>query len=208
MDFLNGIINYLTASPTRFIKKVFFVIMVLITIGLIDRTFNFSYYNNLDHKLEKFQKINTILNQSHLTTNERMHLERLKTEVLNRKNLFEFKLSKFNLFTFFESNDIRNPYIHFVSSSWFFLLIMLILPFIGVIRKKNGLDKKIDLEAILISLVLLEPLLFFLAWVSAFILAQIPIILGITWLNYLLNIIIVMVVVAIYNKMNDKISLK
>lgn len=207
MDVFGGIINYLTDSPTRFIKKLFFVYMLIITLMVIDGVFSFSYYYNLDRKLTEVEKIENLLDSENLTVKENEQLCALRQELIARPTFTEKYYPKLSWFNFFSGTDKRNPLVHFITSSWFLIITAMIIPFIGLFSKSNG-TSKLDIEAILIVTLMFVPILLIMSWIWTLILAQIPLLNDSPWINYVLNFAISWILVIIYTGVIKNDSVK
>jgi len=191
MSYLDTATSYLTDKQIRFLKKFVFVIFVVVGLILVDNIFSFSYYTNVSNKTTQIKEINQILESNSLSKKETIQLKSLRTQVINHKYLFERDfVSQFKI-TF---TDGRNGLIHYLTSSWYLLFLMISLPFLG---KYHPL---FSLETIIIVLVVFEPILLFTTWFNAKVLAQLPLIGGWIILNYIFNIFLGIILTVIIVK--------
>jgi hypothetical protein len=178
---------------------------------LIDNTLSFSYYYNTGNKIEQVLSINQVLADSSLKNNDKQNLITLREQIINRKTWIEKFWGIIPNINFKKSNLINNAdnlkedkveardryYIwHFISSSWVVLIVIIVIPFVGIFDKKTPLLHAIG------TLIILEPLLFGIAWLFAKVFSYIPVLFNNYIYNYLLNAILCLVVFLVIGWLN------
>jgi hypothetical protein len=204
MDFLKTIFDYFTDGPTRFLRKLLFFIFIVIGLFIFDKSLNFTFHYDNSKKIEEIKEINLIIRNNKISSLERKNLEKMKIEIFNRKRLFDFSLKdQFNI-DLESKTDSRNKYIHFITSSWFWLMVMFILPLFFFIKSSH---RESRLETLLIVLFIFEPLLFALAVLTSFLCEQIHNFDNPIW-NYLINFSITMVFLLFFKSVRSEINKK
>lgn len=196
MGYADSLVNYLTNDSIRFLKKVLFVILTTIGLFVIDNVFGFSYYYNVSSKTEQVKELNKLITDHTLSTYEVQMLKRIRTEVLSRHSFLEKDFVSPFVISF---DDGRNSILHFVSASWFILVMALILPFLGLYHPN------LNFEVLLIIIVIFEPLILLLAWIFAKILSAIPVI-GTPWISYILNFFLILILAGIFKTIRDVVK--
>jgi hypothetical protein len=204
MDFITVIFEYFTDAPTRFLKKILFLFFIIVGLIIIDKSLNFSFHYDNSKKIEEIQKLNKVLDDKTLSPKERLKLNQLKSEIIFQTRLADFNLIKSLSIDFKSKKDTRNKYWHFLSSSWFWILVMIILPTFFFIQKEHRESK---LETLLIVIIIFEPLLLLLAWLTSFLFSQIPYFYNPLW-NYLINIFGSFFVLLIFKSIRTEIGKK
>jgi hypothetical protein len=200
MDFFSNLFNYFTDSDSAVIKKLTNAVILVLVLLAINYAFSFSYYRNVSQKLSAVQKINKMLESEHLPVFEIKELNRVRKEILlrNPSTSFSSVLKKFII----SFNDQRSFGWHFISSSWFIWALMIYLPFIPLLQRRN-----IEMKTMLAIAIIVEPLLFSISWVFAWCLSYVPLINSKPMLNYLANVIIsfifFMLLIAVFKKTKD-----
>lgn len=167
----------------------------LIVLIIIDNTLSFTYNYNNSRKIEQIEKLNVVVTDTTLSSVEIMELKNLRNNIINHKTwkdqiynkliAIDFKSKDTN--TIVIKNDTklpkkeRNYWIHFVSSSWLFVIVMLITPFIGLF------DKKTSFSSSMIAVVFIIPIFYGLSWIFAKTFSFIPIINNNPNINYIIN---------------------
>ncbi len=221
MEFLNSVFHFFTDKTKGLSYKALLTILVVTLIILVDNTLSFSYYYNTQNKIEQVSNLNKILADSTLGSNEQNELFQLRKQIIERKT---WKDKAWNLMSKMEfnkneftptvtkpelieknivekdiiENDIvekdfieRSYFWHFISSSWFILIFIIAFPFIGFFDKSSPLPQTIGI------LLVIEPLLYGIAWIFAKMFSYIPTILGNPIYNYVLNIILCLGIIAL-----------
>ncbi len=183
MEFLNTITNYFANGPSRFAKKTLFGIFILIIFLFVDRMFSFSYYYNTSRKISQTMELNKVLESDQLSPTDTRKIHQLQSEILNRKGPFEYVTRSTFEITFSNSKDPRNSILHFLSSTYFFLGVIATILFLGFKKDRGNLDYIIGLVFIFV------PLIFFCAWLVAWMFSYIPLVYS-PWINYMINIIL------------------
>ena len=214
MDFLNSIFHFFTDKTRRLSSKAITTIIVVALIILIDNTLSFSYYYNTKNKIEQVSSVNKLLTDTTLTKTEKKKLLNIRRDIIDRKTWkdktwdfisnMDFR-SENSLTENPTENEIKIPietkksYLwHFISSSWLIVILMLAFPFVGIFDKKTPFGQAIGI------LIILEPLLYGMAWILAKLFSFIPIILNNPTLNYILNAILCLGVFALFGIFGKK----
>ena len=208
MDLLNSIFNFFTDKSQKLSRKALLIMGGVILLILIDNTLSFSYYYNTEKRIEQIQGINEIVKDTTLSSEEKNKLKKLRTELIIRKTWknqtyellseIEFKSDSEEIT---ENSDIqvqseRSYFWHFVSSGWIFLLVMIVMPFVGLADKNTSIGTVIGI------LIVIEPLFFGLAWLFAKVFSFIPILSGNPIVNYILNVILSFVILFLLTKLS------
>lgn len=148
---VSSVVHLLTDKTRSFSSKAIFVVVAFLVIIFLDNTFSFSYYYNTSQKVSHIKSIGEGLNDPTLSNLEKQKLIQLRNEILNHRT---FKDVAYNYLTNlnFESqveetnklktaSEFRDPKIHFLTSSWWIVLSLVILgitlPFVLLLERKD-----------------------------------------------------------------------
>lgn len=218
MEFFNSIFHFLTDKTKGLSYKALLTILVITLIVLIDNTLSFSYYYNTENKIAQISNLNKILTDSTLNKSEKNELLKLRKQIIDRKTwkdkawnlLSKMEFNKNDIVTtektpeYIEKNKIeeinieRSYFWHFISSSWLILILIIIFPIVGLLDRSSSLTQTIGI------LLLLEPILYGVAWFFAKIFSFIPTIFGNPIYNYVLNGILCFGVFALIGIFGNK----
>lgn len=214
MELFNSIFQFFTDNTKKFSHKTILVLFSIFIIIILDNVLSFSYYYNNEKKISQIQSINSIVKDTTINDKERKMLFTLRDKIILHKtwkdNVWDFFTSiefkndvkpslnviekKKDIAIIKEPNKVeRNYYLHFITSSWFFLLVILIVPFVGFSDKNTSF-----LTALMIILFFVIPLFLFLGWIFAKIFSFIPIILNNPINNYILNFILSFLLIILF----------
>lgn len=207
MDFYNSIFKFFTDESRRLSSKAITSIIAIALIILIDNTLSFSYYYNTEKKIEQISNINEILRDTTLREYDKKKLLNLREQIINRitwkDQVWNFIVnSKFATksdedgelkYEVNRNNRVKRSYLlHFVSSSWLIIILIIAFPFVGIFNKKTPLGQAIGI------LLILEPTFLGIAWLLAKLFSLIPIILNNPTYNYFLNAFLCFAVFAVF----------
>jgi hypothetical protein len=224
MDLFDSIFKFFTDSNKKFSHKTILVLFSIFIIIVLDNVLSFSYYYNNEKKISQIESINNIVKDSSITIKEKNSL------IFLRNNIISHKTWKDNIWDFFTTiefkddlksstevnnsskkdieikkinNTVRNYYIHFITSSWIFLLVILIFSIVGFSDKNTSF-----LTALMIILFFITPFSLFLGWIFAKIFSFIPIIQNNPIYNYILNFVLSFVIILIFGFLINRIKKK
>lgn len=174
------------------------ILFSLIILVIIDNTLSFTYNYNNSRKIEQIEKLNIVVIDTTLSNVEVNDLKKLRTNIINHKTwkdqiynkliAIDFRSKDTNTTVVKNDTDLpkkeRNYWIHFVSSSWLFVIVMIITPFIGLF------DKKTSFSSSLIAIIFIIPIFYGLSWIFAKAFSFIPVIDNSPSINYILNSIL------------------
>lgn len=193
--------------------KALFFLSTMIIVIVVDNTLNFtSSYNNI-RRYEQIQAINNILSDTTLSKSDINNLKQNRSYTLNYRTWKDKTYQFFNSIDFNfsgrssnvppsynvplgdpthpqvkpiekEGIDQRNYWIHFVTSSWTIVILMIVLPFVIFFTEKT------DVKGAILGIPILELFLYLLSWVFAKSFSFIPIIMNNVTYNYVLNFIL------------------
>ena len=215
-EFAFKIYKDITDSEKTFIKKFYIYFLIACSLYVADNLIGFSYYQSISSKLEKTKEINLILKDSSiLSKDELTKLKLLRSDILNHRTL------KDNVYSFFSNisfKSSKNPIttkpietkpiierdldIHFLTSSSFILLIMLIMFFAGLADKNAPFLQRLSV------IFVVELILYPFAFLFSKILFLIPIINQTPLINYVLNVILSFLIPALIFYIPSKIEKK
>ena len=214
MELLNSIFHFFTDKTKGLSYKATLILTTIVLIILIDNTLSFSYYYNTQRKIEQIDGLNKILSDTTLTDLEKDKLQNLRHNLIRRttwkdrawKLISEIKFKSENEENLKEppksQKEITRSYFwHYISSGWLFLLLALMMPFIGLKDKNTSLGTTLGI------LVIVEPIFLGIAWIYAKVFSFIPIIFGDPIYNYILNALMCLfsvVMFALIGKLQNK----
>ena len=196
MELINSIFVFFTDKTKKLTHKTIMILGVIIIIILLDNTLSFSY--------------SLIIKDSTLSSKEKQILKNMRSNIIEHKTWkdniynFNFKLKEDN--RVIVKNDIqtdtneRNYLIHFITSSWLFMIIMFIMPFFGLLKKEDSL-----LSTFVIILTI-ELIFFGLSWILAQVFSYIPVINNNPNINYLINSILHLLIFTLVGILINKIE--
>ena len=215
-EFAFKIYKDITDSEKSFIRKFYIYFLIALSLYVADNLIGFSYYQSVSSKLEKTKEINLILKDSSLLSKDELtKLKLLRSDIINRRTL------KDNVYSFFSNisfKSSKNPItakpietkpiierdldIHFLTSSSFILLIMLIMFFAGLADKNAPILQRISI------IFIIELILYPFAFLFSKVLFLIPVISQTPLINYILNVVLSFLIPALLfyipSKMNKK----
>ncbi|AIN75086.1 hypothetical protein SAMN02745938_1057 [Flavobacterium psychrophilum DSM 3660] len=222
MDLLNSIFHFFTDKTKKLPHKVILFLIAVILVILLDNLLSFSFSYNNGNKIEQIEGINKIIKDTTLSDAEKKKLFILRENIVNH---LTWKDKAFDFLTSIEfKNDIesekpiikpigkpatkpiiasiklktRDYFWHFISSSWLFIVLMVILPFIGLLDKKTKFWESIGI------IIIVEPFLYGICWVYAKMFSFIPIILDNPIYNYILNAALCLTSILVFSLLKKK----
>jgi hypothetical protein len=194
-ELIFSIYKDITKSETKLFKTFYKYLFIAFCLYFADSIFGFTYYNNIDNKIEKTKEINSILKDSLvLNKNEILYFKKLRTEVLHRKTIKDDIYSFFSNISFtssknpittkpIETNPIieRNFYLHFITSAFPIILVMVIFFFAGIFDRKTTISQRIGV------VFFVEIILYPFAFLFSKTLYLIPLINNTPLINYIIN---------------------
>lgn len=208
MDLINSFFHFFTDNSKRITTKVFLFLSVIFLIWFLNDTLSFTFYYSQEKKLESMERINNLLKDKSLDESEIDYLIRTKKEIITRKPISELLINFLASrewmgiakdfppkVSFPDNGDINLPnpnssssnwnyYLHFISASFPWLILMLTMPFTAYSDKSMSFIKSIGV------LLLAEFCFFIIALFFTSILGLVPIFTQIPWLNYLINFLV------------------
>ncbi len=204
MQFLSEIFKYFTEDSNRLLNKLIVFVLVLATIFTLDLYFGFSHNYQLSNKLSRLEQVSNLLDNQQIGKSDRAKLLKIKRSILERQPLQTRLQNYFIEFDFFDEGDRRNFWFHLVSSSYIFLLTMLVLPFLWFLDKNRSASND-GINTLLIVILIFEPILFFIAIIWASFLSLIPLLNGWVgynyWLNFGLSLLFIYIVQGVRGKL-------
>lgn len=179
------------------ISKLFIGVVIFISIIFIDNISGFSYYYNVENKLNSLQKISSVLKDNQLNSKSREHILEIQNEILTRKTLKDEFLIHWNNISFVNSNNEiinqaglsiikRNKTIEFLSLNYFFIICFCFFPFYWISKPlvQNFWKNILIIIIAEISIAVFGFILYFFS-------SLIPTLFGKPIFNYILNFLIV-----------------
>jgi len=213
LEFFNSLLHFFTDKSRGLSHKAVLSIFVLVLIVFIDNTLSFSYYYNTSNKIEQISELNKLLENSTLKLSEERKLQNLRSQIIDRKTWkdrsWDF-ISQMNFssesensteYSFEKSKEIiqeRSYWWHFGTSSWVWIILILMMPIVFIIDKSNSFVQTIGI------LLLIEPLLIGFAWIFAKVFSFIPILFGNPNYNYVLNAILCFGIFGLFSLFGKK----
>lgn len=226
MELLNSIFHFFTDKTKKLPHKVILCLLALVFIALLDNFLSFSFSYNNGNKIEQIEGINKILSDTTLTKSEKNKLLILRKNIVNHSTWkdktydfltsIEFKndvkantkktvvkpnvivseqqIEKINK----TQSKTRNYFWHFVSSSWPFLLLMIVFPIVGFFDKKTPFWQAIGI------VIIIEPFFYGFSWIYAKVFSFIPIIFNDPFYNYILNTILCLLSIFVFTLFEKK----
>lgn len=191
--------------------KITILLLSCLLIFLFVDYHGFFYYYANGEKIEYLSKIEDA--KAKYTSDPIMisHLDNMRNEVLNRKNMFQRFASLFedknieitsdndsNIAENFSLFSERNRLLHTVTSSLFGIVILCIgLSGLGFLYESH------DKMVVLIRVILLIFASVVIIWISQWVFGLIPVIAGRVYINYIIQSILnLIVIVVVYRKLN------
>lgn len=206
MEILTKILEHLTDQTKKVSTKVVLAISTIFILLICDNIFNFSTNFNNQYKIEQIDRLNNIVIDTTLSKSEMNRLLQIRNSIIEHRTLKEkvynflstIKIDNYNLNKiYFGSTNISVAYIlHFVSSSWVFLFLIVGFPFVAF-KDENILKWKT-----LLILIFVQIALFFLSWCFAKAFSYLQFF-EYSFLNYILNALIHGTLFYIFAKMNN-----
>jgi hypothetical protein len=162
----------------------------------VDRMFKFSDNYITSTKIEQVEKLEKLIANEGVDSTVKEQLRAIELTVLSRQTAWDYTLQRLAAFkkviisSGFQRVDLtgtttptRSFFWHTVSASWFFVLLMIVSPFMLLVEKKY-------IATAFISFLMVELCLLLIVFCFSALFAQIPIILGSTVITYILNAVL------------------
>lgn len=217
MELINSILHFLTDKTKKLPHKVILCLVALIFIVVIDNFLSFTFSYNNSNKIEQIQGINKILSDTTLTKYEKEKLLTLRQNIVNHNTWKDKAYNFLNNFKFNEKIEgekkitipeiktddktkaiERDYYWHFVSSSWIFIFLMVILPFIMFFDKQSSFWQVVGI------IIIVEPILYCICWLYGKVFSYIPVIDENPLYNYILNALLCFASLFVFQLFNKK----
>ncbi len=201
MEFLSNLFKFVTDSSNKFSHKALTVIVGVVLILLLDNLFGFSFYYNIEKKLNLVTQTNAVLRDKTISHKDSLQLVTLRTGILQVKSI------KDRIWDYLTGTDVsvktkdaqttnatikRNYLLHYISASCFLILLMIVLPFVTLTSKEHSLVVNVFI------LVVSEGILYFCSLGASRLLSFVPILFNQPIFNYFLNILVNIAVVSIF----------
>lgn len=207
-EFFSPIVKVITDSTQRWTTRSAAGIVILVTLWLVNDTFDFINSFRTNNKLQQLETIGQLLSDSTLTK------EQTDILITERQRIFKRQTVIDNVHSFVDSlpNPIslirrsttqkpdttivtskkslnkddsvpiptKNYWLNFISSNAFLLVVLLFVPF-------NIKFQKTGLWVIMVANAVVFGVLFLLCTFIAYLFDLIPVIAGMPWVNYILN---------------------
>src|ERR1700712_4602237 len=108
MEFFSPVFNFVIDKSNNRARKVMLIIISLFVIFLIDNIFGFSYYYNLNNKVNISSQIHSIVSDDKVDPAIKQRLDKLNNDILNHKSVRDF------VYDSIANYDKSNDPIHFV----------------------------------------------------------------------------------------------
>ncbi len=201
MEIINSILHFLTDKTKKLPHKVILCLVALIFIAVIDNLLSFTFSYNNSNKIEQIEGINKILADTTLSKYEKEKLLVLRSNIVNHSTWKDKTYNFLNNFKFKEKIEgekvvpeiktidkpktaERDYYLHFFSSSWIFIFLMIVLPFVMFFDKQSSFWQVVGIT------ILVEPILYFICWFYGKVFSYIPVIADNPLYNYILNAVL------------------
>lgn len=223
MELLNSIFHFFTDKTKKLPHKVILFLLAIVLIAIFDNFLSFTYSYNNGKKIEQIDGINKILNDTSLTKYEKNKLMLLRNNIINH-NTWKDKAYDFLTSIEFKNDERinnkkksinskpikkqteakpskqkkRDYFRHFISSSWLFIFLMIVFPFIGFFDKKTPFIQAVGI------IIIVEPIFYGICWIYAKMFSFIPIIFNEPTYNYILNAILCLLSVLLFSLLDNK----
>lgn len=207
MEVINSLFNLFTDKTKALSFKAIISFFVLVLIIFIDNTLSFSYYYNTQNKIEQIGKLNKMIADDALDVDEKTELVNLRRQIIERRTWkdktwdfitkIEFKSNQGIVVNNGEINsDLgleRSYLIHFITSSWTWLILMIVVFVMAFVGKYISILER------LFTVLFFELILSGCAFIFTKAFSYIPIIFGSPTYNYVLNALLCLgIVVGFY----------
>lgn len=215
MEFLNKIADFLLSNSYSTRKKVAYLIFGIMVLWLGDIYFGFSEGYRINQKIERLDKIEKIKRDYQLSDTVKQQLDQLELSLFSERRIYDFlpfsesdnkslasdSISTTHIIKTKPSANIIDPFWHIISSSFFFVLLAMMVPL--------AVFSEFNLNTLLGAL-FAEVLFVLLILFYSYALALIPIISpDAIWLNYGINFVIHLItVIPVYRAITKPKSLR
>jgi|GEM_PF-5029611 len=189
MEFLNSLIKIFFDKSENFYSKAITILLIILLLVFIDNTLNFVYFQTVSKKVNYVNIIGDTIEDETLSEKEKSQLFEIRKEILSKPSYKSLGHAIFYQLTniSIKQGDSRNFIIHFLSSTWWLLLLIAIMIVLIPISLKFEKNQPIIvvIGAVCVIIVALG---------GAFLLSKlfflIPQILETPFYNYMLNFIL------------------
>lgn len=205
-DYVSAIWKFFENKSISISKKISIVILIILSALAVDNIGGFSYRYMNSQKLDyllKIEKTKEQFNQDKVVCDM---LDKMKYELINRKNIFE------KFFDLFDNQDIeknklsndkigiynqniqRNQFLHTISSSLFWIIWLIIFLFILII---SPFAPSKDKYGIMLGMIIGISGMSILIWTTQWLFGLLPIFFDRPWINYIFQFIINLIPISI-----------
>lgn len=172
------------------------LVILIIILCLVNYLFGFSDQYKFEKKIENLKSIENLLQDKSLDKNVAIYLIQKKNNIIT-----EIKFNENELYLV-PKKEIRNfldfrkfPILHYISSSWLFILLTFYFPF--ALIKRNTISTGTFFTSRLLTISIMSITTYILSILYSSILELIPIFsYKFLWINYLLNIFSIVFVIS------------
>lgn len=201
-SYLDHITEFLFDENRRLSSKAALVVFVVIAVIFIDNILGFSYYYNIEKKVEQVQKLNSLIKDPTTDSTTKSFAIVLRSEILERENMINHVVLFFRNMKWSQSKDIQTNknkttqaiintveknsfWFHLSAGGLYYLLSLLMIPIMVFTDKNTSLPQRIATG------ILAGAVFFSLGWLFYWLCTFIPQISSVTWFwNYTINFIL------------------
>ncbi|GAB3725275.1 hypothetical protein [Flavobacterium koreense] len=213
IETLGNFVGLILDKSKRWKYKVAIIISFISIVFIIDFVFKISYNHYLSNKLENLEKIQVLKKEYASNKNKLTKLLVIENEIFYETHYSDYlKIENLSISNLFEKKnpskiknkevnvvDIRSYILMFISSSAVFIIIIISLIFM-IFKEGKNLKSTLNWFSTLIVFLILSIIATWFAY-------QIPIILGLPILNYIMNFIIHCCFIYFIMKLNNKFNI-
>jgi hypothetical protein len=200
MIFFDKLTDFVFDERKKISSKAAIILLSLLGLLFIDNLIGFSHNYKLNNKIDHIQKLNALILDSKTDKSTKIYLIKLRNETLNRKNILEI-FSEYVKSSPSDKTNINRPkndnitsnltaesintFFHLTSSILFYLLAILMIPFIFFLDRNSSFPQRIAMGLMLC--LMFAGIGIFLYWLCSLI----PKIWNESWIiNYIINVLI------------------
>lgn len=195
-EFLSNITTWYVDKNQAIGHKAALIIIIIGIALLVDNLCGFSFFYSNSKKIEQISEIEKVKNTYKSNVHLQTQLTQLEDRILQRKDIRQIAMSYVNRYripTFSGTNPQqaesssklagrRSIFWHTLTSSFVFVLFLLLLPFATFSQATNNLSEKV------IGFVVAFFSIGVVVFLNSYLLSLVPVIIDYVWMNYLINI--------------------
>jgi hypothetical protein len=198
MELFAPVFSFIIDKSNKKFQKALLITLSVLLLMFLDNVFGFTYYYNLNNKLDILSKIHSILKDNAVDTATKSKLTLLTTQILEHSSI---KDKIWNLISYSDKpKGVQYIIYQYLTSSVFFIAVMIAGVFTTYKELTNPVKYILRKPLVIIKIYFfVELFLFATSIIVTWLLSLIPLIAGQVYYNYIANICLNGFIILVFN---------